>query len=141
MLSVNPSLTPAQIISILERTSKPVAGIAGGRVNAYAAIRAAAANAALRAGHPVRLSRFLGSRWNLGLAVQGERVVVTLRSPKVPSCSLSLASSDGVWLTSRRGRRAESLFAQISTGKYRLAVSCRLHRLRAASLTLRALAH
>lgn len=141
MLSVNPSLTPAQIISILERTSKPVAGIAGGRVNAYAAIRAAAANAALRAGHPVRLSRFLGSRWNLGLAVQGERVAVTLRSPKVPSCSLSLASSDGVWLTSRRGRRAESLFAQISTGKYRLAVSCRLHRLRAASLTLRALAH
>jgi subtilisin family serine protease len=141
MLSVNPSLTPAQIVSILQRTSKPVAGIAGGRINAYGAVRAAAASAAPRAGHPVRLSRFLGSRWNLGLAVQGERVAVTLRSPKAQSCSLSLASSDGVWLTSRRGRAAASLFARISTGKYRLAVSCRLRRLRAASLTLRAFAH
>jgi subtilisin family serine protease len=141
MLSVNPSLTPGQIVSILQRTSKPVAGIAGGRINAYAALRATAATAALRAGHPVRLSRFLGTRWNLGLAVQGERVAVTLRSPKAQSCSLSLASSDGVWLTSRRGRAAASLFARISTGKYRLAVSCRLRRLRAASLTVRAFAH
>ena len=141
MLSVNPSLTPSQIVSILQRTAKPVAGIAGGRINAYRAVRAAAATAAFRAGHPVRLSRLLGNRWNLGLAVQGERVALTLRSPKAPSCSLSLASSDGVWLTSRRGRRADSLFARISTGKYRLGVSCRLRRLRSASLTLRAFAH
>jgi len=142
MLSVNPSLTPAQIISILERTSKPVAGIAGGRVNGYAAVRAAAASAALRAGEKaVRLSRFLGGRWNLGLAVQGKRVAVTLRSPKAPSCSLSLASPDGIWLTNRRGRSSESLSARIAGGKYKLAVSCRLRRLRAASLTLRALSH
>lgn len=141
MLSVNPSLTATQVVSILERTSKPVAGIAGGRVNAYAAVRAAAASAAPRAGHPVRLSRYLGGRWNLGLAVQGKRVAVTLRSPKAPSCSLSLASSDGVWLTSRRGHRAASLFARISSGKYRLAVSCRLRRLSTASLTVRAFAH
>ena len=141
MLSVNPSLTPGQIVSILERTSKPVAGIAGGRVNAYAALLAAGASAALRAGHPVRLSRFLGGRWNLSLAVQGSRVAVTLRSPKARSCSLDLASPDGVWLTTRRGRTADSLLARISTGKYRLVVSCRSRRLRAASLTLRALAH
>lgn len=142
MLSVNPSLTPAQIISTLERTSKPVAGIAGGRVNAYAAIRAAAASAAARAGgKAVSLRRFLGGRWNLGLAVQGERVAVTLRSMKAPWCSLSLASSDGVWLTSRRGRRADSLVARIASGRYRLAVSCKLRSLRAASLTVRAFAH
>lgn len=142
MLSVNPSLTPGQIVSILERTAKPVAGIAGGRVNAYAALLAAGASAALRAGEkPVRLSRFLGGRWKLGLAVQGKRVSATLRSAKASSCSLSLASSGGVWLASRRGRSADSLVARVAGGKYRLVVSCRLRRLRAASLTVRAFAH
>jgi subtilisin family serine protease len=142
MLSVNPSLTPAQIISILESTAKPIAGIAGGRVNAYAALRAAVAQAALSAGgQPVRLNRLLGGRWNLGLALQGKRIVATLRSPKARSCSLSLAAPNAVWLTSRRGRRADSLVAQVSSGKYRLAVSCKQNRLQAASLTLRAFSH
>jgi subtilisin family serine protease len=142
MLSVNPSLTPGQIVAILERTSRPVAGIAGGRVNAYAALLAAGASAALRAGAPpVRLSRFLGGRWNLSLAVQGGRVAVTLRSPKARSCSINLTSPDGIWLASRRGGTAESLSARISTGTYRLGVSCRTRRLRVASLTLRASAH
>jgi subtilisin family serine protease len=142
MLGVNPSLTPAQIVSILESTAKPVAGIAGGQVNAYAAVLAAATKAALSAGgRPVRLNRLLGGRWNLGLALQGQRVVATLRSSKARSCSLSLTSPDAVWLTSRRGRRADSLVARVSSGKYKLAVSCKQHRLQAASLTLRAFSH
>ena len=142
MLSLNPSLTPDQIISILERTAKPIAGLGGGRINAYAALLAAGGRAALNAGgQPVRLSRFLPGHWNLGLAVQGERVVATLRSPKARSCSLSLTSNDAVWLTSHRGRRADSLVARISSGKYRLAVSCKLRRPLAASLTVRAFSH
>ena len=142
MLSVNPSLTPGQIISILESTARPVAGIAGGQVNAYAAILAAVTKAALSAGgQPVRLNRLLGNRWNLGVALQGQRVVATLRSSKARSCSLSLAAPDAVWLTSKRGRRAASLVARVSSGKYRLAVSCKRHRLQAASLTLRAFSH
>lgn len=142
MLSVNPTLTPAQIVSILERTSKPVAGIAGGRVDAYTALLAAGATAAARAGGKVvSLKRFLAGNWKLGLAVQGKRVSATLRSAKARSCSLSLASSDGVWLTSSRSPTADSLVARVSTGKYKLVVSCKLRRLRQASLTLRAFSH
>ena len=142
MLSVNPSLTATQIVSILERTSKPVAGIAGGRVNAYAAIRAAAARAALSAGgKPVLLRRFLRGGWHLGLAVQGKRVAATLRLSQARACSLSLESPDAVWLANTRKRSAESLVAQVSNGKYRLDVSCKLRHPRLVSLTVRAYAH
>ena len=142
MLSVNPSLTATQIVSILEHTSKPVVGIAGGRVDAPAAIRAAAAKAALSAGgKPVLLTRFLRGGWQLGLAVQGRRVAATLRLPQARSCSLTLASPDAVSLSGTRGRRVVSLVARVSTGKYRLDVSCRLHRSRLVSLTVRAFAH
>lgn len=142
MLSVNPSLTATQIVSILEHTSKPVAGIAGGRVNAYAAIRSAAAKASLSAGgKPVLLQRFLRGGWQLGLAVQGRRVAATLRLSDARSCSLSLASPDAVWLSNRRLRRMDSLVARVSTGTYRLSVSCKLRRPRLVSLTVRSFAH
>jgi subtilisin family serine protease len=142
MLSVNPSLSSTQIISILEHTAKPVTGIAGGRVNANAAIRAAAAKAVLNAdAKPVLLQRFLRGGWNLGLAVHGERVAATLHLANARSCSLSLAAPDAVWLTSRRGRNSDSLVARVSTGKYRLNVSCRMRRPRLVSLSMRAFAH
>jgi subtilisin family serine protease len=38
MLSVNPSLTPSQIVGALQSTAAPVAGIAGGRIDAYRAL-------------------------------------------------------------------------------------------------------
>jgi thermitase len=141
MLSVNPSLTPGEIVTILEKTSVPVNGIGGGRINAYRALLAVEANAALHAGgEPVRLSSFLRSHWRLGLTVQGSRVAAMLRSPKASSCSLSLASADGVWLSSKRGGTAESLNATIPAGRYKLDVSCALRRPRMASLTVRAFA-
>ena len=142
MLSVNPSLTSDQILSILEQTSKPVAGIDGGRVDAYAAIRAAAAKAALRAGgKPVLLRRLLQGSWKLGLAVQGTRVAATLRSRQARSCSLRLEAPDAVWLSSRRRQSADSLVARVAAGKYKLEVACKLHRPRPVSLTVRAFAH
>jgi subtilisin family serine protease len=142
MLSVNPSLSSAQIVSILEHTAKPVAGIDGGRVNANAAIRAAAAKAVLNAdAKPVLLQRFLRGGWNLGLAVHGQRVAATLRLANARSCSLSLTAPDSVWLTSRRGRNSASLVARVSNGKYRLNVSCRVRRPRLVSLSMRAFAH
>jgi subtilisin family serine protease len=142
MLSVNPSLSSTQLVSILEHTAKPVAGIDGGRVDAYAAIRAAAAKAELSAGErPVLLQRFLRGGWNLGLAVHGERVAATLHLAHARSCSLSLEAPDAVWLTSRRRPTSDSLVARVSTGKYRLNVSCRLRRPRLVSLSMRAFAH
>ncbi len=141
MLSVNPSLSPEQIVSLLEKTAVPVAGIGGGRVNAYGALLAAGASAVLRAGgEPVRLSRYLRGSWQLNLSVQGSRVAATLRSPKARSCALSLESPDSVWLASKRGGSAESLVAALQSGKYRLVVTCRSRQPRLASLTVRAFA-
>jgi len=142
MLSVNPSLSSTQLVSILEHTAKPVAGIDGGRVDAYAAIRAAAAKADLSAGgKPILLRRFLRGGWNVGLGVHGERVAATLHVAHARSCSLSLEAPDAVWLTSRRRPTSDSLVARVSTGKYRLNVSCRLRHPRPVSLTVRAFAH
>ena len=142
MLSVNPSLSSTQIVSILEHTAKPVSGIAGGRVDAYAAIRAAAAKAVLSAGgKPVVLRRFLRGGWRLGLSVQGRRVAATLRASEARSCSLSLASPDALWLSGRRARHMDSLVARVSTGKYRLDVTCKARHPRPVSLTVRAFAH
>ncbi len=139
MLSVNPSLTPPQIVSLLEHTSSPVAGIGGGRINAYAALLAAGASASLRAGaQPVRLSRNLRGHWHLGLTVQGRRLAATLRSPKARSCSLTLASASSVWLAGTRGNSADALAARVPSGKYRLDIWCRSHRASPASLTVRA---
>jgi len=63
-----------------------------------------------------------------------------LRSPKASSCSISLASADAVWLSSKRGGTADSLNAKIPAGKYDLDVSCQLRSPRMASLTVRAFA-
>ena len=143
MLSVNPSLTPVQLVRVLEQTSVPVPGIAGGRVNAYAALLAVGASAVLRTGgQPIQLRRFLQTNWHLRLTVQGGRFAATLRSPKARSCSLSLASPDSVWLSSKQGQTSDSLVAQsVAPGRYQLDVSCKLRRPRPASLTLRAFAH
>jgi subtilisin family serine protease len=138
MLSINPTLTPAQIVSVLEQTSRPVAGIDGGRVDAYAALLAVGGHASLSPGaKPVHLRRDLRKHWRLKLTVQGRRLAATLRSPKARSCSLSLASSDSIWLSSKQGQRADSLDARVSTGQYRLDISCKLRRPRPASLTVR----
>ena len=142
MLSVNPSLTVTQIVSILERTAKPVAGIGGGRVNAYAAVRAAAAQAALSAGaKPIVLRRYLRGVWHLRLAIQGKRVAATLRTADARPCSLSLSAPDAVWLSGKHRRRLASLVARVSNGSYLLAVSCKLRRARPVALTVRAYTH
>ena len=142
MLSVNPSLTVTQIISILEHTSKPIAGIAGGRVNAYAAVRLAGAQAALTAGaKPVTLTRYLRGHWHVRLAIQGTRVAATLRSADARPCSLSLSASDAVWLSGKHRRHLASLVAQVSNGNYLLDVSCKLRRPRRVALTVRAYSH
>ena len=143
MLSVKPSLTPAGIVNVLEKTSVPVPGIAGGRVNAYAALLAVGASAVLRTGgQPIQLRRFLQTNWHLRVTVQGGRFAATLRSAKARSCSLSLASPDSVWLSSKPGQTADSLVAQsVEPGRYQLDVSCKMRRSRPASLTMRAFAH
>ncbi len=141
MLSVNPSLTSGQIISIIEHTSKPVAGIGGGRIDAYAAVRAAAARAAVRAGGTVLFRRLLRGEWHLGLSVQGKRVAATLRSPQARACSLSLQSPDAIWLSGTPRPSAASLVARVSSGKYRLEISCKVRRLSPVSLTVRAFSH
>ncbi len=115
-------------------------GIGGGRVDAYAALLAAGANAALRVGgQPFRLRRFLRTTWHLKLTVQGSRLAATLRSPKARACAVSLTSPDSVWVGSNHGT-AESLVATVAAGKYQLDVSCKSRRPRLASLTVRSLA-
>jgi subtilisin family serine protease len=163
MLSVNPSLTPGQIIDALRQTAVPVAGIAGGRVNAYQALLAVGGKrpspppppsrprAPVRVQHPkprptamlkpttLVQKGFLRVHWHLAIKIQRGSVAATLRSPKAKSCTVSLKSRGDLWLSNRRKRDTVALAARVPAGRYSVDVWCSVHRPRRSDLQLRAL--
>jgi subtilisin family serine protease len=162
MLSVNPSLTPAQLVSVLVSTSQPVVGIAGGRVDAYRALLAVGGRspsppapppppppppAAIKRLKPPPSAKMttrvqhgvLRANRIVKINVQSGRVAATLRSTKASSCSVSLRSSEDIWVSASHDRGSVSLAARVPSGKYSVQVSCRNRRPRPFALVLRAL--
>ncbi|MDQ2909571.1 MAG: S8 family serine peptidase [Actinomycetota bacterium] len=162
MLSVNPSLTPAQVVSALQATAAPVAGIGGGRVDAYRALLAVggkpppppppppapAAPAPPRPPRtPPRPASKQATRVQKGILrkhrfawidVKGGRVAATLRSVKAESCTVSLRSSTDVWLSALHHRNVVSMTAKVPAGRYKVDVWCSTPRPRPFALVLRA---
>jgi subtilisin family serine protease len=165
ILSVNPSLTPAQVVSAMRDTAAPVAGIAGGRVDAYKALLAVGGKPAPPPPPPpppprevtVQSSRqrprptagpkittrvqrgFLRSHWHVTIKVRPGRVGATLRSTKARSCTVSLRSGDEVWLSYARSHDVVSLAARVPAGSYGVDVWCKVRSPRRAALQLSAL--
>jgi subtilisin family serine protease len=163
MLSVNSSLTPAQLVSALRRTAVPVAGIGGGRVDAYQALLAVGGtpgpappppppplrSAILQPPRPrppaapritTRVHRgLLRSHWHVAIKVRPGRVGATLRSSKAGSCTVSLKSGDEVWLSAANRRDVVSLAARVPAGRYGVDVWCQVRSPRRAALQLSAL--
>jgi subtilisin family serine protease len=158
MVSVNPRLTPQQVIAVLQANAVPVAGISGGRVDAPRALRAVggtvpappapapppAAAAHLKAIPPRKQTThvergLLGGHRVLSVNVESGRLVATLRSPKAASCSVSLKSKTDVWVAASTSRDAISLNTVVPAGRYRVDVSCRRRQPRRYALYVRAL--
>jgi subtilisin family serine protease len=165
LLSVDLSLTPAQVVSAFTRTAVPVAGIGGGRIDAYRALlavggrpappppppppppRAAIPQSARPRPRPptgpritTRVQRgLLRSHWHVTIEVEPGRVGATLRSSKARSCTVSLKSGDEVWLSDAHRRDVVSLAARVPAGRYGVDVWCRVRSPRRAALQLSAL--
>lgn len=129
MLSVNPSLRPPQIISALQQTAVPVAGIGGGRIDAFLALLAVGGKVppptppqpppllpslpappvqrppTWQPGPPppqaeTRVQRGVLQRHRaLTIKVKKGRVAATLQSLKATSCVVSLRSSSELWVS------------------------------------------
>ncbi len=160
MLSVNPSLTPAQIIAALQQTATPVAGISGGRVNAYQALIAVGGKPPPPPPPPpppvqvqppkprptakpritTRVQKgFLRMHWHVGIKVRRGRVAATLRSPKAKSCTVSMKSGGDLWFSDRHKRNTVALSVRVPTGRYAVDVWCRVRKPRKSALQLRAI--
>jgi subtilisin family serine protease len=166
MLSVNPTLTPAQLVSALVSTAVPVAGLGGGRVDAYRALLAvggklptrpspppapppppAAAKALNRAtplptgtGMTTRVLRgVLGSHRVITIKVAAGLVGATLRSAKATACTVSLSSNQTVWVSASDTRNVVSVSATVAAGVYKVDLSCTAAQPRPFALALRAI--
>ena len=127
MLSLDPALTPAQIVAALEKTAVPVDGIGGGRIDAYAALAALG----LAPAEPVpaytthvevetgTISGSVGRALELGAGV----LTATLRSPSAERCSVTLLGAAA--LTATGGTRGLIVLStRVAAGRYRLTVDC-----------------
>jgi Subtilase family len=164
-LSYSPTSSADAIEHAIVSSAHTIDGVAGGRVDAARTLAALGATfptlPALQtlplakpagAGRPKASTRHatpgtrvrhrvLRGHWQLHVQVRAGRVAATLRSSKAHSCSLSLTSAHAVWLSSKRGPRADSLVARVPAGRYRVDVWCEVRDSRAASLTVRAFFH
>jgi thermitase len=166
LLSVNPSLTPDQLVSALESTAVPVAGLGGGRVDAYRALLAVGGKLPARpAPAPVQppspaaakelnrttplpaspglttrvLRGVLGSHRMITIKVAAGLVGATLRSSKATACTVSLRSNATVWVSASDTRNVVSVSATVDAGVYKVDVSCTTAQPRPFALALRAI--
>jgi len=157
MLSVNPGLTPVQIVNALRSTAVPVPGITGGRVDAYRALIAVGGKPPPPPPPPVQAQKpkpkptgktvpgmrvqkgWLRMHWHMRVKVSKGKVSATLRSPKARSCTVSIKSSDDIWFAQGRKRRSViTLSARVPSGRYAVDVWCRVRKPRRSALQLRA---
>jgi thermitase len=162
MLSVNPGLTPPQVISALRATAVPIAGNGGGRVDAYRALLAVGAKAPPPPPPPpppsvpapprpprsspavskmaTRVQRGVLRRHRFTwIDVKAGRVTATLRSVKAKSCTVGLQSSTDAWLSAAHRRDAVSVAAKVPAGRYKVDVWCSTAQPRRFALALRAI--
>jgi subtilisin family serine protease len=162
LLSYKPSLNPAQVMSALEATSTPIAGIGGGRVDAYRALQAIGAGPPPpppplppppvqapprppRKPAPPKVAThvqrgLLRKHRAVWINVARGRVAATLKSTKAKAktCTVSLSSDSDVWLSAEHRPGAVSLTAKVPTGRYKVDVWCGSPRASKFSLSLRA---
>jgi hypothetical protein len=66
------------------------------------------------------------------------KVAATLRSPKAKSCTVTLSSNDALWVSAAVRAGPVSVSAKVPAGRYKVNVSCRVHRPKPYALVLRA---
>jgi len=161
MLSINPGLTVDQLVSALVSTSVAVPGINGGRVDAYKALVAVGGHLPVKPPPPPppppppsavkRLTPKPGPKVKTRIQhgtlraqrvtrikVLPGKVAATLRSPKAKSCTVTLSSNDALWVSAAVRAGPVSVSARVPAGRYKVNVSCRVHRPKPYALVLRA---
>jgi subtilisin family serine protease len=132
LFSVNPNLSPQQVALALRSSAHPLPGIAGGLVDAYAALGAlglaAPPKPAVAADAGQRLARvFSGSvrgHRTLTLRLVKGRADLTLDMPDVRGCSMSLTSSSTSVLALPFSRFEIRMSVRVETDRYRLNITC-----------------
>jgi hypothetical protein len=162
LLSVNASLTVDQLEWALRSTAVPVAGIAGGRVDAYKALLAVGGKPPAppppappppppppplpQVKQPTgpkmatRVQRgYLGKHRVVRMRVAGGTATATLQSPKASSCAVTIHSSSMLWLPTIRRRDVVVVTARrLGKGVYAVDMSCRNGRPQPYALAIRA---
>jgi hypothetical protein len=132
IFSVNPNLSPQQVALALRSSAHPLPGIAGGLVDAYAALGAlglaAPPKPAAAADAGQRLARvYSGSvrgHRTLTLRLVKGRADLTLDMADVRGCSMSFATSSTSIVALPFSRFEIRLSARVETDRYRLNITC-----------------
>lgn len=170
MLSLNPSLTPEQIVSALVSTSVPVVGIAGGRINPLAALNAVSPQASSGgsapagssesgtagvAGQPPRTRSPLVTKqvvFSNGVMrtsvrrtvmVGTGRLDVQLRASRVAECQITLVTPTGDFVLSLLPPGEPNLLNMsqvVKAGRHRVDIACDPRRRRSFTLSIEAIA-
>jgi len=147
LFSLNPSLTATQVSDALLATAHPVAGIGGGRVDAWAAahylgLAPAEPPPAAATGVPVSVQAANTSRQvllstgtvrrrvRLPISVSTGRLAVQLTGPAAADCSVSLQVKGELYVGLSGERNVRSLAATVPTGRYAINLSCGTQRLK-----------
>jgi subtilisin family serine protease len=158
LLSAKPDLTAAQILWALTKSSVPIAGIGGGRVDAYGAFAALGLAPPLpnqsspSSGPPSSnstplpgtsgangaqiLKGKLGVRRRVRVDVDEGRLRATFTSKKAKTCTVSLLGPDQVTIAVPAGGNKITLIADLPGGRYTIDISCSTKRVRPYQLTL-----
>jgi Subtilase family len=154
-LSLRPELTAAEIRQAFIATAVPVAGIGGGRIDAFAALSALGAiplggpvtppdppppppppAASIASATPTpkpavarfRRSGTLRSHLALPLVAGTGRLTVTLSLRSTKQCELSVASGPEILLATRRRSNTVVFNGRVAEGRYVIEVSCLTRR-------------
>ena len=134
LMSLDPSLTVNQITDALRATAHPVAGIAGGRVDAWAAahyLGLAPANPPVFVPPPPPVPREVfvttgvvrkSARIRLNLA--GGPLELQLSGPAAINCSMSFRAAGSLYVDLPAERNVRSLAATLAAGSYPITVRC-----------------
>jgi hypothetical protein len=147
LYSLNPSLTVEQVIDAIKATAVPVAGIGGGRIDAWAAAHylglvpavpppppapPAPAPVTPTSSRQVLLTTGVVRRnAKVLLDVSAGRLAVQLTGPAAADCSLTFRVGGEVYVGLSAERNVRSLAATVPRGRYPVTLACRTARLKA----------
>ena len=161
MLSLRPSLTPAEIIAAIRSTAVPVQGINGGRINPLAALAAVAPeSAAPSTGTPPAgvdssvaasvpaapvtrelelRSGVIRSNLTRDVRVGAGRLDIQLRASRVAECQISLRLPDGEIVLSLLPPGDPNLLSmsqRVKAGRHRIEINCDSSRRRSYTISI-----